>query len=618
MVLTRQHFVPNPVLSMRTVFTPKCKSPLPRSLHTRYDDDGHRTQAAATIDGIADYVDDYAYDELSRVVTVARHDVEDGNAVANQEIDFVYNNDNSIASITRYLDGELVVTADYSYDAGGRLVGLVYHQGENILNSYTWTYNADGSAVGSEQSPGDAIHWLPTGGLLPVHDTSGVVAAITDGGFSNVALLASCTSSDGTAAYSYDPTGQLIAVTGDQANESYSYDANGNRVTANGSTYTTGTDNRLISDGTYTYSYDAEGNRVAKFIDTNTDGVLDTGDTDITQYAWDNRNRLVEVTSRAIFGGDPTQIVQYRYDPENRLVGENIDSNGDGQIDHQIRFAYDGNQIVLQFDKDGEDTVTGDDLSHRYLWQANAVDQLMADERTHLDNGSIATDEVLWALTNQQGSVNDLAKRDAATGVTSVVDHIIRDSYGNVISESDPSQGSLIGWTGRPVDEATGLQNNLNRWYDAKVGRWASEDPAESSPNLYEYCGDSPLMLTDPTGEQFVPGTPNSPYQPVPSTPAAPAPVAPAPATPAKPTTPTIPATNTLGDLAAALASIATSAKCKAEAKRIGDAIKNTFNENYSYTCAAWGGVKNCIYGISGGYLGGDEHLNFRRFSDGF
>ena len=28
------------------------------------------------------------------------------------------------------------------------------------------------------------------------------------------------------------------------------------------------------------------------------------------------------------------------------------DSNGDGQIDHQIRFAYDGNQIVLQFEKE--------------------------------------------------------------------------------------------------------------------------------------------------------------------------------------------------------------------------------------------------------------------------
>jgi hypothetical protein len=44
----------------------------------------------------------------------------------------------------------------------------------------------------------------------------------------------------------------------------------------------------------------------------------------------------------------------------------------------------------LQFDKDVSGGVpagssgsplTVEDLSHRYLWQANAVDQLMADER---------------------------------------------------------------------------------------------------------------------------------------------------------------------------------------------------------------------------------------------
>ena len=54
-------------------------------------------------------------------------------------------------------------------------------------------------------------------------------------------------------------------------------------------------------------------------------------------------------------------------DAENRWIGESIDSNGDGQIDHETRFAYDGNQIVLESDKHGSGDVTGSDLSHRYL-----------------------------------------------------------------------------------------------------------------------------------------------------------------------------------------------------------------------------------------------------------
>jgi hypothetical protein len=140
----------------------------------------------------------------------------------------------------------------------------------------------------------------------------------------------------------------------------YTYDANGNRVTANGYVYSTGADNELLFDGTYTYAYDAEGNRTEKFIDVNADGVLDSGDTDVTAFTWDNRDRLTAVKTYAIEGGDPTEVVDYLYDVENRWIGENIfsplptgEGQGEGFTDHQIRFAYDGNEIVLQFDKDG-------------------------------------------------------------------------------------------------------------------------------------------------------------------------------------------------------------------------------------------------------------------------
>lgn len=133
-------------------------------------------------------------------------------------------------------------------------------------------------------------------------------------------------------------------------------------------------------------------------------------------------------------------------------------------------------------------------------------DTLMADERTHLDgSGNFVSDEVLWALTDQQGTVHDTAKRDATTGVTAVADHIIYDSFGKVISESDPSQGTLIGYTGRPIDKATGQQNNLNRWYDPIIAGWFSQDPkgfAAGQTNLYVYCGNSATNATDPSGLQ--------------------------------------------------------------------------------------------------------------------
>ena len=239
--------------------------------------------------------------------------------------------------------------------------------------------------------------------------------------------------------------------------------------------------------------------------------MLDSGDTDVTQYAWDARNRLLEVIERAAAGGVSTLVVHYYYDVEDRWLGESIDSNGDGQIDHATRFAYDGTQIVLQFDKDvsgvpgSADALTGADRSHHYLWQPDVVDQLMADEPTHLDSGNIVTDELLWALTDQQGTVRDLARSDGTT--TSVVNHIVYESFGTIVSQSDSTQGTLFGFTGRPLDTATGLQNNWHRVYDSIIGGWLSTDPLSftaGDTNTSRYVDNSPTNATDPSGLAIV------------------------------------------------------------------------------------------------------------------
>ena len=202
-------------------------------------------------------------------------------------------------------------------------------------------------------------------------------------------------------------------------------------------------------------------------------------------------------------------MVDYIYDVENRWIGENVDVDGDGTFDHQTKFIYDGNQIVLQFDKSGTDTITNADLSHRYLWRANAVDQLLADEQI---TNPQTPGNVVWPLTDNLGTVRDLAVYDAATGETSVVNHRTFDAFGNLKSSINPTTNQaaavdcIFGWTGRPVSKATGLQNNLNRWYDPIVAGWISQDPIgfkSGTTNLYVYCGNSPINLVDPSGLKF-------------------------------------------------------------------------------------------------------------------
>ena len=215
-------------------------------------------------------------------------------------------------------------------------------------------------------------------------------------------------------------------------------------------------------------------------MDTDADGVLDVGDTDITTYTWDYRNRLTAVATFDDYAdysaGTSSSVVSYTYDYANRLIGRTLDADGTagtGDI-HETVYSYDGDQIALQFDKTyangSASDLTATDLSHRYVWDSQAVDHLFGDE-------NVADAEVLYALTDHQGTVRDLASYDSQNDVTTIANHRVYGAYGNVQSETNSAVDCLFGYTGRLHDEATGLQNNLNRWYDASTGRWISEDP---------------------------------------------------------------------------------------------------------------------------------------------
>ena len=276
-------------------------------------------------------------------------------------------------------------------------------------------------------------------------------------------------------------------------------------------TYLTGANNELLCDGTYNYQYDADGNCIARWQSQNGfDGTPQSGDTSITVYTWDNRNRLTSVTAYGSYldyenGTNASQTVTYVYDAFNRWVGETIMANGQTT---QTRYVYDGNQIVLQFDNisspasgegQGEGLPLGaSNLSHRYLW-GPAVDQLLADEQ--VTNGDL----LVWTLGDNENTIRDLATYNA--GQTTIVNHRVFSAYGQLLTQTNPSGGAigascLFAYTGEALDTATGLQNNDNRWYNSITGRWLSQDPSGLVPdsNPYRYCGNAAPTRVDSTG----------------------------------------------------------------------------------------------------------------------
>ena len=130
-------------------------------------------------------------------------------------------------------------------------------------------------------------------------------------------------------------------------------------------------------------------------------------------------------------------------------------------------------------------------LSHRYLYGA-AVDQILAVEN---DSG-----DVLWGLADHQGTIRDVVEHDGQDTV--LVNHVQYDTFGNPTQSTAPIADFLFAFTGRPLDPDTGLYDYRARWYDPAVGRFLTEDPAglDADPNLYRYCGNSPLVNVDPSG----------------------------------------------------------------------------------------------------------------------
>ncbi|MGA2035488.1 MAG: hypothetical protein ABSG68_24835 [Thermoguttaceae bacterium] len=204
--------------------------------------------------------------------------------------------------IESFQGDQLVVTGQYTYDSAGRLTGITYEGPDgSTLAFYGYTYAgpAQSSSLPSGEGQGEgASAWSPSGPMMPCDSTGGLDLTGLDQPVPAADLITGVTSIDGTASYSYDPTGQLTGATytGGQSDEYYSYDPNGNRTSATGSASVIGANNELLSDGTYTYSYDAEGNRTERVS-------IATGA--VTDYTWDNRNRLVEVTDRASAGRKP-------------------------------------------------------------------------------------------------------------------------------------------------------------------------------------------------------------------------------------------------------------------------------------------------------------------------
>jgi len=411
-----------------------------------FDSVSNRTELKATSGSANDFKNTYQFDALQRLIDIVQQSQSGGNAVTSKHVTLAYNALSQRTNLTRYQSTGTtngVATTDNTYDAINRLSTLTHKQGTTTLAGYTYGYD---------------------GMSRPTSVDSTI---------------------EGVSTFTYDATSQVTAADhASQTDETYSFDANGNR---NSSGYTTSTNNQTTNGLGFTYTFDDEGNRLTR---------TETSTGKEQSYEWDYRNRLVAVKERNSSIGSIVKQVNYEYDSMNRLVhrGYDADGAGSGAATDQYWVYDEGINAILQFDGSSAST-----LSHRYLW-SNQVDELLADEQV---NSLSTAGNTLWGLGDHLGTLRDIADFNESTSVTTVTNHRTYNALGKLISETNTAVDLIYGFTGKQLDEATELQHNLNRWYDATLGQWVSEDPisfAAWDENIRRYVRNRASESTDSTG----------------------------------------------------------------------------------------------------------------------
>ena len=367
-----------------------------------------------------------------------------------------------MTTITTSYGGTAGPQVVYGYDPANRLTSESRTVG-GTGNSVNTTISYD--AANREVTITQWAHLVSSGG-------SNTALATYVYTYDNANRVTSEKDAEGTASFTYDNANELTAVSGSRT-ESYSYDLNGNR---NSTGYATGTDNELTASSGATYTYDNAGNLVST---TNTS-------THVTaSYTYDYRNRLTQVT----VGG--TIVATYTYDALDRRIG--IKESGT-----QTWTAYDGTSADAHPYADFTGA-SGGSLSERYLFGHGVVNGAVVDQILARTSAGGTT---AWYLTDELGSVRDIA---SSSGI--VLDHIVYDSFGNVLSETNAANGDRFKFAGMEYDATTGQYYDRARDYSAVAGRFTAQDPlafAAADTNLYRYVGNAPTDIIDPSGKEWV------------------------------------------------------------------------------------------------------------------
>jgi len=351
----------------------------------------------------------------------------------------------------------------YTYDAGGRLSSL------RSTADGTTTFSYDGADRLIRKDKGNADFETYS------YDTA---SQLTDTGYYWM---------DATPAralhYDYDPSGSVVRRSQGNVVTTYGYDGAGQQ-----SSETSAGDIAY----SYGYTYDHNGNRLTQ---TQNGSVVQS-------FTYDAHDKLTSGTAgnesdtydlngsetRISLGG---YVYGFTYDEEDRLVQANYPG---GVVD---TFVYNGLGLrVAKTDSTGSYSYLCDGASPAspVLWDGHAVYTPGLSERRGGSSSYYENDRLgnLWTL--DYGSGKGYSAGYNFSGFGSWV--YAGGSTGNPFK--------FGGGNGCQTDADIGLVLMGHRYYDTRIGRFISQDPAGDGDNWYAYAGNDPMDAVDPDGLSII------------------------------------------------------------------------------------------------------------------
>jgi RHS repeat-associated protein len=426
-----------------------------------YDPAGNMTSAS---DSNSSYT--FSYDGDFRL-TQTKISYPGFSALGTVTLSYGYDSYANRTSMTDSLGGNL----SYGYNANNQLTSLFYNQtgaGFGLTFAYdtsnrlsTITFNTSGGHQFSGTYAYDTYNRLT--GITYKDSTAQSTLATFSYGYNAASQITSYSGPDGSLTYGYDHAGQLTSVSGAH-NESFGYDKNGNRNTAG---YFIGPTNEMTSDAAgNTLTYDKDGNLATKTDSSN----------NVWTYTFDVLNRLTQVVEKNS-GGTTLLTENLTYDVFNNLISTSVN----GTV--QRWTVFDGQNPYM-------DVNTSGSVTQRFIMDPTVLDKFFA---TVSASGTID-----WLLTDNLGSV-----REVVCSNGTVLDQITYGAFGNILSQTSPSNAPRFLYAGGEWDGNLGLYHFGARWDDPIDGRWISQDPSgfeAGDANLYRYVNNKPTQEVDPSG----------------------------------------------------------------------------------------------------------------------